>query len=365
MRRANSEASRAQRQSAVPRKNRPLDRPAASQRPRAAVSAPRAPLAREHAAAPAAKLHKVLAQAGLGSRLRMEEYIAQGRVQVNGQTAHVGQRVRAHDAIRIDGKPLHAPQRQQTADALPRVLAYHKPAGELVTHSDPQGRATVFAHLPRLATGKWQAVGRLDMNTEGLLLLTDSGALAHALMHPRFGLEREYAVRVIGALGEVQKRRLLAGVLLDDGPAAFTTLQEAGGGKDAGGINCWYRATIQEGRHREVRRMFAAAGHTVSRLIRVRYGAMLLPRGLARGAWLELDRADVQALLAAAHMATDATPAVRPAAAAAKIPPGGNPARIGADSLQRARRNARQAQKAGKAARTFHAGHTRPGTSGK
>jgi len=357
MRRASSEAGRAPRQSAMPRKNRPVDRPAASQYPRAAAAAPRPAQAREHTA-PAAKLHKVLAQAGLGSRLRMEEYIAQGRVQVNGQTAHVGQRVRAHDAIRVDGRLLHAPQRQQTADALPRVLAYHKPAGELVTRSDPQGRATVFEHLPRLAAGKWQAVGRLDMNTEGLLLLTDSGALAHALMHPRFGLEREYAVRVIGALGEVQKRRLLAGVALDDGLAAFTTLQEAGGGKDAGGINCWYRATIQEGRHREVRRMFAAAGHTVSRLIRVRYGAMLLPRGLARGAWLELDRADVQALLAAAHMATDA-------AAAAKTSPGSNPARIGADSLQRARRSAKQAQKAGKAARKPRPGHIRPGTSGK
>jgi len=279
-------------------------------------------------------LHKVLAQAGLGSRLLMEQYITQGRVLVNGQAAHIGQRVHPGDAIRVDGKPLHPPH----ADVAVRVLAYHKPAGELVTRSDPQGRPTVFTRLPRLHAGKWQAVGRLDMNTEGLLLLTSSGALAHALMHPRFGLEREYAVRVRGALTQQEKQRLLAGVTLDDGPAALSSLQD-GGGSAAAGANCWYRATLREGRYREVRRLFAAVGRTVSRLIRVRYGAMLLPPGLKRGAWLELDSADVQALMAAAS----APP--QPGASPTNAPPPDKTPRIGADSLQRARRNTKQAAK--------------------
>jgi len=162
----------------------------------------------------------------------------------------------------------------------------------VVTHDDPQNRPTVFRRLPRLHTGKWQSVGRLDLNTEGLLLFTNSGELANKLMHPRFGLQREYAVRVLGALSNDEKDQLLAGVPLDDGLAQFLTIEDGGGE----GANCWYRVTIAEGRNREVRRMFEAVGHAVSRLIRIRYGAVLLPRGLRRGVWMELDSRDVARL---------------------------------------------------------------------
>ena len=157
---------------------------------------------------------------------------------------------------------------------------------------DPQNRPTVFRKLPKVWQGKWQAVGRLDLNTEGLLLFTSSGELANQLMHPRFGLEREYAVRVLGALSNVEKQKLLDGVTLEDGLARFGTIQDGGGE----GANCWYRVTISEGRNREVRRMLESLGHAVSRLIRIRYGAMVLPQGLKRGAWMELDESDVRAL---------------------------------------------------------------------
>ena len=238
------------------------------------------------------KLHKVLAQAGLGSRLEMEQLILQGRISVNNEPAHVGQRVQFGDSVKVNGKSV--PVRIEPPP--PRVIAYHKPAGEVVTHDDPQNRPTVFRRLPKLFQGKWQSVGRLDLNTEGLLLLTSSGELANRLMHPRFGLEREYAVRVLGALSNEEKKRLLEGVTLDDGLAQFTTL-EAGGGE---GANCWYKVTLSEGRNREVRRMFEVVGHAVSRLIRIRYGAMVLPRGLKRGAFVELDEVDIAALTRAA-----------------------------------------------------------------
>ena len=241
------------------------------------------------------KLHKVLAQAGLGSRLEMEQLILEGRISVNAEPAHIGQRVQFGDNVKINGKPV----RIRIDAPPPRVIAYHKPAGEVVTHDDPQNRPTVFRRLPKLFQGKWQSVGRLDLNTEGLLLLTSSGELANRLMHPRFGLEREYAVRVLGALSLEEKKRLLEGVTLDDGVAQFGSI-EAGGGE---GVNCWYRVTISEGRNREVRRMFEAVGHAVSRLIRIRYGAMLLPRGLKRGAFVELDDRDIFALTNAASQA--------------------------------------------------------------
>ena len=238
------------------------------------------------------KLHKVLAQAGLGSRLEMEQLILEGRISVNAEPAHIGQRIQFGDTVKVNGKPV----RVRIDPPAPRVIAYHKPAGEVVTHDDPQNRPTVFRRLPKLFQGKWQSVGRLDLNTEGLLLLTSSGELANRLMHPRFGLEREYAVRVLGALNNEEKKRLLEGVTLDDGLAQFTTL-EAGGGE---GVNCWYKVTLSEGRNREVRRMFEAVGHAVSRLIRIRYGAMVLPRGLKRGAFVELDEQDIWALTSAA-----------------------------------------------------------------
>ena len=239
------------------------------------------------------KLHKVLAQAGLGSRLEMEQLILEGRISVNAEPAHIGQRIQFGDSVKVNGKPV----RVRIDPPPPRVIAYHKPSGEVVTHDDPQNRPTVFRRLPKLFQGKWQSVGRLDLNTEGLLLLTSSGELANKLMHPRFGLEREYAVRVLGALSNEEKKRLLEGVTLDDGVASFSSI-EAGGGE---GANCWYRVTISEGRNREVRRMFEAVGHAVSRLIRIRYGAMLLPRGLKRGAFVELDERDIWALTNAAN----------------------------------------------------------------
>lgn len=238
------------------------------------------------------KLHKVLAQAGLGSRLEMEALIEAGRVTVNREPAHVGQRVQQGDHIRIDGKPIRA----RVAPVAVRVIAYHKPAGEIVTMDDPHKRPTVFRTLPRLRHGKWQSVGRLDLNTEGLLLFTNSGEVANRLMHPSFGLEREYAVRVLGALSKEEKERLLAGVQLDDGFAQFGSIEEGGGE----GANCWYRVTISEGRNREVRRMMEVVGRAVSRLIRIRYGAMVLPQGLKRGAWLELGDREIRPLLQAA-----------------------------------------------------------------
>jgi 23S rRNA pseudouridine2605 synthase len=238
------------------------------------------------------KLHKVLAQAGLGSRLEMEQLITEGRISVNNEPAHIGQRVQFGDQVKVNGKPIRV-----RIDPPPaRVIAYHKPVGEVVTNDDPQNRPTVFRKLPRLYQGKWQSVGRLDLNTEGLLLFTSSGELANKLMHPRFGLEREYAVRVLGALSNEEKQRLLSGVKLEDGVAQFGSIEDGGGE----GANCWYRVTISEGRNREVRRMLEAVGHAVSRLIRIRYGAMVLPRGLKRGAWMELEEHDIRALVQAA-----------------------------------------------------------------
>ena len=242
--------------------------------------------------ADAPKLHKVLAQAGMGSRLEMEQLILEGRISVNGEPAHIGQRIQYGDQVKVNGKPIRVRIEPPPA----RVIAYHKPAGEIVSHDDPQNRPSVFRKLPRLQHGKWQSVGRLDLNTEGLLLFTSSGELANRLMHPRFGLEREYAVRVLGALSNDEKQKLLDGVMLDDGLAQFGSIEDGGGE----GSNCWYRVTISEGRNREVRRMMEAVGHAVSRLIRIRYGAMVLPHGLRRGAWIELDEADIRALMKAA-----------------------------------------------------------------
>jgi 23S rRNA pseudouridine2605 synthase len=243
------------------------------------------------------KLHKVLAQAGMGSRLEMEQLILEGRITVNNEPAHIGQRVQFGDHVKVNGKPI----RFRIAPPPARVIAYHKPAGEVVSHDDPQNRPTVFRRLPKLFQGKWQSVGRLDLNTEGLLLFTSSGELANNLMHPRFGLEREYAVRVLGALSQEEKLKLLDGVRLDDGIAQFGSIEEGGGE----GSNCWYRVTISEGRNREVRRMLESVGHAVSRLIRIRYGAMVLPRGLRRGAWIELDEADIRSLTRAANLQGD------------------------------------------------------------
>ncbi len=237
----------------------------------------------------APKLHKVLAEAGLGSRRDMEEWIVAGRVSVNGEPAHIGQRILPTDQVRFNGRLI---QRKVTK-SLPKVLVYHKPAGEIVSRDDPEKRPSVFDGLPNLKNSKWLAVGRLDFNTEGLLLFTNSGDLANRLMHPRYNIDREYAVRTLGELDDSSRQKLLAGVELDDGLGQFTRIADGGGE----GVNRWYRVTIGEGRNREVRRMFEAVGLTVSRLIRTRYGALTLPKTLKRGRWEELAANDVRSLL--------------------------------------------------------------------
>ncbi|HJW26175.1 MAG TPA: pseudouridine synthase [Rhodocyclaceae bacterium] len=247
----------------------------------------------QRAAAPAAKperLHKVLAQAGIGSRREMEEWIAAGRVNVNGETAQIGQLVGPNDRVKVNGRLVNL---RFVSNRAPRVLMYHKPEGEIVSRDDPDGRPSVFEALPRMRSGRWIAVGRLDFNTSGLLLFTTSGELANKLMHPSSQLIREYAVRVLGDLTEEAKKQLVSGVELEDGPASFASLEDAGGE----GANHWYRVTLYEGRNREVRRMFETVGCTVSRLIRVRYGPFTLPPLLKRGKSRELDEQEVKRLL--------------------------------------------------------------------
>jgi 23S rRNA pseudouridine2605 synthase len=235
-----------------------------------------------------------LASAGLGSRRTIEAWIAAGRVTVAGKTAVLGDRAGPQDRIEVDGRPV----RLRPSDAPARILLYHKPVGELVTRSDPGGRPTVFQRLPRLTQGQWISIGRLDLNTSGLLLFTDAGELANRLMHPRYEVEREYLVRVLGTLSESTRRRLLRGVALEDGEAAFTRLEPQGRAV-AGAANQWYRAVLREGRKREVRRLFEAVGLQVSRLTRVRFGSLRLPRDLHPGQWVELDRRQAAALLSA------------------------------------------------------------------
>ena len=234
------------------------------------------------------KLHKVLADAGIGSRRDMEELIIAGRVSVNGQPAHVGQRIGPNDLVRINGKPIRRRQQKPAT----KVLLYHKQPGEICSRDDPEQRATVFDRLPRLKGQRWVAVGRLDFNTEGLLIFTTSGEMANLLMHPRFGWDREYAVRILGRIDETLHAQLLAGVPLDDGLAAFTAIEDVGGD----GANHWYRVTIGEGRNREVRRIFESVGLVVSRLVRIRFGPVALPPALVRGRWVELPPIDVAVL---------------------------------------------------------------------
>ena len=235
------------------------------------------------------KLQKALADAGYGSRRELEEWIAAGRVSVNGEPAHVGQRIGAQDKVRVNGRLVNL----KFAVRVPRVLLYHKPEGEIVSRDDPEKRPSVFEKLPRVNGGRWIAIGRLDFNSCGLLLFTTSGELANRLMHPRYGLERDYAVRILGELSQEAATQLTTGIDLGDGPARFTRLYDAGGE----GSNHWYNVTLTEGRNREVRRMFEAVGITVSRLMRVRYGPLPLPPGLKRGQWRELETSEVEQLL--------------------------------------------------------------------
>lgn len=241
------------------------------------------------------KLQKILARAGLGSRREIEEWIRQGRVSVNGRIAALGDRATVEDVIRVNGKVV---SKRRLAGARRRVLAYHKPVGEVCSRADAEGRATVFQGLPKLGSGRWVAVGRLDIATSGLLLFTSDGELANRLMHPSRQVEREYAVRVLGEVDAAMLKQLTEGVELDDGPARFDSIVDAGGE----GANRWYHVTLHEGRNREVRRLWESRGITVSRLIRVRYGPITLPRYLRPGESRELDEGSVELLMQAAGM---------------------------------------------------------------
>lgn len=246
------------------------------------------------------KLHKMLALAGYGSRREMERWIEAGRITLNGRLATVADRVCDADNVRIDGKPA----RLNFEPDAPRVLLYHKPDGEIVSRHDPEGRPTVFDALPAIAHAKWIAVGRLDFNTSGLLLFTTSGELANRLMHPSSEVEREYAVRVIAELTEAQLAQLRRGVSLEDGVARFTSISRQGGE----GTNRWYRVTLNEGRNREVRRLFETINVQVSRLMRVRYGSIRLPSRLRRGQSMEMKPSEVDALLSSLDPKTRTEP---------------------------------------------------------
>jgi 23S rRNA pseudouridine2605 synthase len=262
------------------------------------------------------KLQKVLAQAGLGSRREMEVLIAAGKVLVNGVAAGLGDRVTSDDEVKVGRRHI----RFKLSQKLPRVIVYHKPEGEIVSRSDPEGRASVFERLPVIRSGKWLAIGRLDFNTCGLLIFTTSGELANRMTHPRFEVEREYAVRVMGALAPEQERELRDGVKLADGLARFDLLEAQGGQ----GSNRWYRVVVREGRNRLVRRLFEHFGLTVSRLMRVRFGILNMPPRLKRGQHLELTEAQTRMILewlatgrSAPAAAGPKRPAARPKASAA------------------------------------------------
>lgn len=244
------------------------------------------------------KLQKVLARAGFGSRREIEGWISAGRVSVNGKVATLGDRVSPGDVLRVDGRVV--PRRRKEGPQR-RVIAYHKPVGEVVTRSDPEGRPTVFRNLPRAVNGRWIAVGRLDVNTAGLLLLTTDGELANRLMHPSSEVEREYAVRVFGEVSPAVLERLRQGVELEDGPARFDSIVDAGGD----GANHWYHVVIREGRNREVRRLWESQGVVVSRLTRVRYGPAALDRSLRQGKCKDLPAPVLKALLETAGIPSE------------------------------------------------------------
>lgn len=238
------------------------------------------------------KLQKVLARIGVGSRRDVEAWISQGRIKVNGVAATLGQRVDMHDAISVDGKLI---KRVEASEATRRVIMYNKPDGEICTRDDPEGRPTVFDRLPRPKEGRWINIGRLDINTTGLLLFTTDGELANRLMHPSYEMDREYAVRVRGEVDDEMLDRLKAGVVLEDGPAKFTDIQKAPGGE---GFNHWYHCVVMEGRNREVRRLWESQGVIVSRLKRVRFGPVFLNSDLPMGRWREMSQYEIDILAA-------------------------------------------------------------------
>ena len=251
------------------------------------------------------RLQKVLARAGYGSRRQIEAWVEAGRISIDGSPARPGQGISGTESILIDGRPVSLAA--ATGRTTQRTLIYHKPVGELTTRSDPEGRPTVFDHLPAIQTGRWINVGRLDLNTAGLLLLSTDGELANRLMHPSSEIEREYAVRVLGKVDPAVFEHLLNGVELEDGKAAFAAIRDAGGK----GANHWYHVILKEGRNREVRRLWESQGIAVSRLIRVRYGPIGLPRQLRPGRYRELDRREVNALYRAVNLKAPRLPQQR------------------------------------------------------
>jgi 23S rRNA pseudouridine2605 synthase len=251
------------------------------------------------------KLQKVLARMGLASRRDIEAWIGEGRVKVNGEVATLGQRVDSHDAISVDGRLL---KREEAVESVRRVLIYNKPEGEVCTRDDPEGRPTVFERLPRLRAGRWINIGRLDINTTGLLLFTTDGELANRLMHPSYEMDREYAVRVRGEVTEEMLENLKQGVMLEDGPAKFTDIQEAPGGE---GLNHWYHCVVMEGRNREVRRLWESQGLVVSRLKRVRFGPVFITSDLTMGRWREMSQGEVDILSAEVGLKPVALPTMK------------------------------------------------------
>jgi 23S rRNA pseudouridine2605 synthase len=244
------------------------------------------------------KLQKVLARSGVGSRREMETVISAGRVTVDGKVAHLGDRINANQLVRVDGHPVKiATEEEQVC----RVVAYHKPEGEICTRTDPDGRPTVFDRLPNIRGARWIAIGRLDINTSGLLLFTTDGELANRLMHPKFEVEREYSVRVFGEVNDAIIQRLRIGVELEDGKANFKKIKAMGGE----GVNRWFNVVLTEGRNREVRRMWESQGTVVNRLIRIRYGDLLLPKHLPAGGYTEMGLEDVNYLRKLVHLSLE------------------------------------------------------------
>ncbi len=236
------------------------------------------------------RIQKILAERGIGSRREIEKWIDAGRISVNGKVAKLGDRINDHDKVCIDGSLLRS---DRSSTQKTRVIAYHKPAGEVCTRKDEQGRKTVFDHLPRINNSRWVSIGRLDINTLGLLLFTNDGQLANRLMHPSSEIEREYAVRVIGQVDKDILKRLRSGVELEDGPARFSDIVDSGGE----GVNHWYHVVLMEGRNREVKRLWESQGVKVSRLMRVRFGPIILPRRSRPGSVRELDKTEVDGLI--------------------------------------------------------------------
>ncbi len=235
------------------------------------------------------RIQKLLAQAGVGSRRQVEKWISEGTIHVNGEVAKLGDKITTRDIVKLRGRPVKLANKLQVNT---QVLIYHKPIGEIVSKRDPEGRPSVFKRLPRLKVGRWIAVGRLDLNTQGLIMFTNDGELANKLMHPSQELEREYAVRVMGVIKKDMIERLVNGVELDDGKARFEDVHESGGE----GINRWFHVVVTEGRNRVVRRLWESQGCKVSRLIRVRYGSVFLPPGLPTGHHQILDKKELEAL---------------------------------------------------------------------